>query len=254
MSSYLKAENLKLKRTMTKKLVLIFPVFALFFSFFLSGVYFQLNAFNWWYMLMLPGSVAVICALVNQKEEKKVKYRAVFSMPIDLKKVWASKVILIAVYVLFSCVILALGVGIVGKYLLPRIISSFALNSIVTIPGINAITAAIVIAITSLWQIPLCLFLAKKFGFFVPIILNTAVGIGLNGAMAVKSIWWLCPYSWTSRLMCPILGILPNGQLPVGKDAMLRPGVIPVGIVLSILLFVVLLTVTSSWFKNQEVV
>ena len=254
MSSYLKAENLKLKRTMTKKLVLIFPIVTLFFGF-MTGVYYQLNTFNWWYMLMLPGGVSLFCALVNQKEEKKIKYRAVFSMPIDLKKVWISKVILIAVYVLFSCILLALGVGIVGKYVLPKVISSFALNSIVTIPGINAITAAIVIAITSLWQIPLCLFLAKKFGFFVPVILNVAVGIGLNGAMAVKSIWWLSPYSWTSRLMCPILGILPNGQLPVGKDTiMLRPDVIPVGIVLSILLFVVLLTVTSSWFKNQEVV
>jgi ABC-2 type transport system permease protein len=253
MSSYLKAENLKLKRTMTKKLVLIFPIVTLFFGF-MSGVYYQLNAFNWWYMMMLPGSAALLCALVNQKEEKKIKYMAVLSMPINLKKVWASKVILIAIYVLFSCIILSLGVGLVGKYILPRIISSFALNLIVTIPTINAITAAIIIAITSLWQIPLCLFLAKKFGFFVPVILNVAVGIALNSMMAVKSMWWLCPYSWTSRLMCPILGILPNGQMPGAKDPMLNPGTIPVGIVLSIILFAVLLTVTSHWFKNQEVI
>ncbi len=253
MSSYLKAENLKLKRTMTKKLVLIFPIITLFFGV-MSGVYYQLNAFNWWYMMMLPGSIALLCALVNQKEEKKIKYMAVLSMPINLKKVWASKVMLIAMYVLFSCILLSLGVGIVGKYILPRIISGFALNLIVSIPSINAITAAIIIAITSLWQIPFCLFLAKKFGFFVPVILNVAVGIGLNSMMAVKSMWWLCPYSWTSRLMCPMLGILPNGQMPGAKDPMLNPGAIPVGIVLSIILFIVLLTATSHWFKNQEVI
>lgn len=253
MSSYLKAENLKLKRTMTKKLVLIFPIVTLCFGI-MSGVYYELNTFNWWYMMMLPGNIAVLCALVNQKEEKKIKYRAVFSMPIDLKKVWNSKVMLIAICVLFCCIILPLGAALIGKYVLPRIISGFALSSIVTIPIINAITAAIIIAITSLWQIPLCLFLAKKFGFFVPVILNVAVGITLNSMMAVKSIWWICPYSWTSRLMCPILGILPNGQMPAAKDPMLNPGAIPIGIMLSIMLFVVLLIATSRWFRNQEVI
>lgn len=253
MISYLKAENLKLKGTMTKKLVLIFPIITLFFGI-MSGVYYELNTFNWWYMIMLPGNIAVICALVNQKEEKKIKYRAVFSMPIDLKKVWNSKVMLIAIYVLFCCIILTLGIALVGKYILPRIILGFALSSIVTIPIVNAITAAFVIAITSLWQIPLCLFLAKKFGFFVPVILNVAVGITLNSIMAVKSIWWICPYSWTSRLMCPILGILPNGQIATVKDHMLNSSVIPIGIMLSIILFVILLTATSHWFKNQEVI
>ncbi|NMM62817.1 lantibiotic immunity ABC transporter MutE/EpiE family permease subunit [Clostridium sp. P21] len=253
MSSYLKAENLKLKKTMTKKLVLIFPLITLLFGV-MSGVYYELNTFNWWYMIMLPGNIALLCALVNQKEEKKIKYRAIFSMPIDLKKVWNSKVMLIAIYVLFCCIILPLGAALVGKFILPRIISSSALKYIVVIPIVHAITAAIVIAITSLWQIPICLFLAKKFGFFVPVILNVAVGITLNSMMAVKSIWWICPYSWTSRLMCPILGILPNGQMPAAKDYMLNPGVVPIGIMLSIMLFVVILIATSRWFKNQEVI
>lgn len=253
MGSYLKAENLKLKKTMTKKLVLIFPIITLFFGV-MSGVYYELNTFNWWYMMMLPGNIALLCALVNQKEEKKIKYRAVFSMPIDLKKVWTSKVMIIAIYVLFCCIILPLGTALVGKFILPRIISSSALKYIVVIPIINAITAAIVIAITSLWQIPLCLFLAKKFGFFVPVILNVAAGIFLNSMMAVKSIWWICPYSWTSRLMCPMLGILPNGQMPAAKDYMLDPGVVPIGIILSIMLFIVILIATARWFKNQEVI
>jgi ABC-2 type transport system permease protein len=53
--------------------------------------------------------------------------------------------------------------------------------------------------------------------------------------------------------MCPVLGILPNGTLASHGDAMLNPGVIPVGITLSIAMFLLLLAVTAKWFRKQEV-
>ncbi len=240
MVSYLKAENLKLKRTFTKKLIFIAPIITLFFGA-MSGPYYQANSFNWWYIIMFPGNIALFCALVNQKEEKKIKYGAVFSLPIDLKKVWFSKIGIISIYALFANIVLSLGV-IAGKYIFTS-----------TIPSTKAMAAGIIITIISLWQIPLCLFLAKKFGFFPPVILNVGIGLVLDTWMATKALWWLCPYSWTSRLMCPILRILPNGLLAEAKDPLLNSNVIPVGTGVSIALFIILLLATAHWFKKQEV-
>ncbi|WP_253198762.1 hypothetical protein [Clostridium estertheticum] len=109
------------------------------------------------------------------------------------------------------------------------------------------------IALTSLWQIPLCMFLAKKLGMLGTVLINVGVGFGLN-VMAVKtSMWWISPYSWTTRIMCPILGILPNGELAGIGDSLRNPVVIPIGTILSIILFALLLIVTANWFKKQEV-
>lgn len=53
--------------------------------------------------------------------------------------------------------------------------------------------------------------------------------------------------------MCPVLGILQNGTLALQDDALLNPSVLPIGIALSAVLFLLLLTVTANWFQRQEV-
>lgn len=53
--------------------------------------------------------------------------------------------------------------------------------------------------------------------------------------------------------MCPILGILPNGLFAKPGDPLLNPNVIPVGIVISALLFLLLMLITTNWFEDQEV-
>ena len=86
MLKYLQAENLKNKRTFIKKLIFLAPVVTLIIAFLsFSGA--QSNAFNSWYMLILFGYISLMAALVNQKEEKKLNYQAVFTLPISLKKI-----------------------------------------------------------------------------------------------------------------------------------------------------------------------
>lgn len=69
MMNYLKAENLKCKGTFAKKLVIIAPVLMLLLALF-SGRYFVENGYNWWYILIFPGFITLLSALVNQYEEK----------------------------------------------------------------------------------------------------------------------------------------------------------------------------------------
>ncbi|MBZ4671382.1 MAG: lantibiotic transport system permease protein [Clostridiales bacterium] len=242
MLNYLKAENLKCKRTFAKKLVIIAPVLMLILAF-LSGRYFVVNGYNWWYILILPGFITLLSALVNQYEEKRLRYRAVFALSVDLKKIWISKVVLIGIYVSAANLLHLAGI----------LFGMSAYNTNSGIAAYQAIAASAILIATELWQIPLCLFLSKKFGLMAAVFLNLGGGTVLKILMAAKSYWWACPYSWSSRLMCPVLGILPQGIMAEAGDPMLNSGVVPVGILLSIAFFVLLLLITTLWFPKQEV-
>jgi lantibiotic protection ABC transporter MutE/EpiE family permease subunit len=242
MLNYIKAENLKCKGTFAKKLVVIAPLLMLVLAF-ISGNYFVQNGYNWWYVIILPGFLTLLTTLVNQYEEKKLHYRAVFALPVDLKKTWISKVTLIGIYIIIANVIHLAGI----------ILGMATYNTASTITFYQVIGASMILIVTSFWQIPLCMFLSKKFGLLATIFLNLAVGNILEIFAATKTYWWACPYSWASRLMCPILGILPQGVIANADDPLLNSDVIPVGIILSFILFVLLLIATTHWFTKQEV-
>lgn len=242
MLNYIKAENLKCSRTFAKKLVVIAPVCMLLLAL-ISGEYFVVNGYNWWYTLIFPGFVTLLTALVNQNEDNKLRYRAVFALPVSLKKTWIAKVSLIGIYVSVANIIHLAGI-LLGKA---------TYNTASTIASYQVIAASVILIVTSLWQIPLCLFLSKKFGLLITILLNLGGGTVLQIFAASKAYWWACPYSWTARLMCPVLGVLPQGVMAEAGDPLLNSGVIPLGIILSIALFALLLIVTAHWFPKQEV-
>ena len=242
MMYYIKAENLKCRRTFAKKLVLIAPLLMVFLAS-ISGMYLVQNGYNWWYTILLPGFITLATALVNQIEERKLRYRTIFALPVSLQKIWISKVFLLAIYVLVACILHLVGM-ILGKLLI---------NPTSSISITQMVTATLILILVSLWQIPFCLFLSKKFGLMATVLINVGIGIVLGIFVATEDFWWTCPYSWTMRLMCPVLGILPNGTLALQDDALLNPSVLPIGIALSAVLFLLLLTVTANWFQRQEV-
>lgn len=240
MEQYLKAENLKFKRTFTRKLILIIPLATLFLTWFLSFNWYQVNAFNWWYVLLMPGYIALISALSDQKEAKRMGYCGVLALPVSLKKIWIAKVLNLILYAALSCLILLIGI-LLGSFTVPNPLTSG-----------GACLGMFVIFLTSLWQIPFCLFLSRKIGMVGTILIQVAAGFLLGVLLATKSIWWLYPYSWTMRIMTPVLGILPNGTIAQSGAPLLNSSSIPVGIALSILLFIILLIATTSWFQKQE--
>jgi ABC-2 type transport system permease protein len=240
MGQYLKAENLKFKRTFTTKLILLIPLATLMLTWFLSFNWYQVNAFNWWYVLMMPGYIALISAFSDQKETKKLGYRGILVLPVSLKKIWIAKIMNLGLYLALSCLILLIGI-LLGSFTVPD-----------PLPLGTVCLGMFLIFVTSLWQIPFCLFLSGKIGMVGTILIQAGAGFPLGVLLAIKPIWWLCPYSWTMRLMIPVLGILPNGTLAPSRDLLLNSSSIPVGITLSILLLTILLIATTGWFQKQE--
>ena len=109
-----------------------------------------------------------------------------------------------------------------------------------TIPFGEILAAGIVCWLSSLALIPIL-----------------SMGIGFAGMIAgilaaPSSFWFAVPWSLATRLMCPIIGVHPNGVLLEAGDPLLDPSVIPVGVVVSIAAFLVFTVLSSVWFAGKE--
>ena len=72
MIDIIRAEFLKNKRTSTNKFILITPLFSLILSALWGGG--QNGAYNWWYVIFLPGMLALISAQTIVRE-KNLSYK-----------------------------------------------------------------------------------------------------------------------------------------------------------------------------------
>ncbi len=248
MEAYFKSEYLKIKHTFIGKLIFIAPIFAILFPLGLTPSYFQIDAYNWWYSILLPGMVSLLCTLVAVKD-KKMKNMAVLSLPVDLKKVWISKILVCIMMIAFASIIHLLGSVVIGNVL--------RFEKLGIIPPASAVLGSLVLIITFLWQIPLCLFLGSKIGMFPTILINIIAYFILGIILAVKDVLWIIPYAVPSRLMCPIIRVLPNGLPAVPGNQTFRPellsgGVILPGIIITVVLFVILTILTAKWYEGQE--
>lgn len=246
-ADYVIAENLKLKRTFVRKLIIIAPAVLLVLACVQMG-YFTLNLFNWWYTMIFPGFITLAAALIEQHEGGKLAYRALLPLPVDIRRVWAAKMVVAGVYTALSTVVLT---G--GLLLVTGVFSLSGGTSLVSVDAAQLARGACAIVVTSLWQIPLCLVLSRVLGMAGTLAINLVGGIVAGIACASETFWWVCPWSWTMRLMVPLLGTLPNGLIAEPGDALLDPSVVPVGAILSLVLFGVLAIAATRVLAAKEV-
>ncbi|MHC1685077.1 MAG: lantibiotic immunity ABC transporter MutE/EpiE family permease subunit [Clostridiaceae bacterium] len=249
MLGYLLSENIKIRRTFLKKFIWIAPMLTMLLSLFLARDYFQIDSYNWWYVMMLPGTVSLSCSLLS-RVDGSMKNRSVMSLPVNLKKLWVAKVLIGIKNLVTSCMII---------FIVGQLISLFIhSNTMIKIPFLNGLWGTLLLIITFMWQVPLCMFLGNKIGLFPTTLLNVAANI-LFGVMAVEKFWWIVPFSYPARLMCPVLRILPNGLLAQPGSQTFTPEllnylVIPFASVISLILFIGVTYLTAKWFDKQEAV
>ena len=238
--NYLKSEHLKFKRTISNKLLFIIPLMTAIFAWIVGGfIGFQYTALYWWYAFLLPGAVAILCSLSHRKEENAGKYYSVFSMPLNLPKFEIAKGIILIEKLVVAAVFLAIIISI------SNIISpATAVYSV-----LQSIAGSIGIILASVWQIPLCLYLARKTGLFLPIVLNTVLGIFMPIALGNTVVWWLVPYCYAAKLAEPLMGIELNGTFEGNCGFSIT---VLISIVLSILLFLILSYADAKDFSKRR--
>ena len=237
---YLKSERLKFKHSFSNRLLWIAPLMTAVLAWIIGGfVGFQHLTFYWWYMFLLPGTIAILCALSCRKEEQAGKYYSVFSMPLDLVKFEGAKSMILVEKLLIAALFLA------GFTSISHLVSP---ATAVYSPG-QSLIGSIGIILASIWQIPMCLYLARKAGIFLPVILNSALSILLPTSLGSTRFWWLFPYCWAGKLAEPLLGIELNGTF-TGNCGI--PVTVPLVLFLSFLLFAVLAFLDAKSFANTE--
>ncbi|ASR47370.1 lantibiotic immunity ABC transporter MutE/EpiE family permease subunit [Paenibacillus kribbensis] len=241
MQQYIAAEHLKLKRTFTKKLVWLAPIVTLLLcTGLMGGNMFQSASYNWWYTMLLPGALTIMCAGVIQKDSRKLNYRAVLGVPVDLLRVWFGKIGVCVSLFFVSSLILFIGITIGG----------FVFSSSVSL--VESVAASLLLFITFLWQIPLCLFLADRIGMFATLIINMVGNVACAILFATSTVWWSVPYAIPARLMCAVIQVLPNGLAVPAGDLLLDRRVIVPGVVISLGLFIILSALTAMSFRKRE--
>ncbi|RXE60619.1 lantibiotic immunity ABC transporter MutE/EpiE family permease subunit [Acetivibrio mesophilus] len=238
MLEIIKSEFQKSKRTTINKFALITPLFTLLICVLWGGG--QNGAYNWWYVMFLPGMLSIISAQVITRE-KSLSYKGVLLYPQSKASVWVGKIIYVSILLAFSSLIFAVGIEVIG----------FLFGS--TIPLKANMLATVILILTFLFTIPVSLFLTVQFNMFVAVLFN--IGMTMIGVVSVgtNSILKFSPYAASSALMVPILHILPNG-LPVQADSPLINGdLIVTDTIINIIVFIILTILTTVWFDKKEV-
>ena len=238
--NYLKAEHLKFKRTISNKLLLIAPLLTAVFAWIVGGFYgFQYMTFYWWYASLLPGTIAILCSLAHQKEERAGKYYSVLSAPINLKQFEYAKALILIEKLIVAALFLAVFAA-VSNLISPAL----AVYSV----GRN-FAGSIALIFASIWQIPVCLLLARKTGFLIPIVANTLLGILMPILFGNTAIAWVCPYCWAAKTAELLMGIESNGTFAGVADFSWQ---VLLPLVFSVILYVLLTLWDAAIFSKKE--
>lgn len=240
MMNYIQAERLKSKRSFSVTLIWLIPLLNVLFSFLMSPTYFITNTFNWWSTLFMSLSIALWCALSSNKEKKAGNYNSIFLLPVSLHQVWLAKIIVIALHALLSLFIFLIMMG--GL--------SFVFPGM-PIFEIEQLEGVLLIWLTSLWQIPLGLYLAKRYGMIVPILVNLIGSMGLGTFFSTKVLWWLNPWDWPIRVIMPIIGVHPSGLLLSPSSPLRNSSAIIISVALATAFVMIVIAVTSLAFSKS---
>ncbi len=240
MVNYLKSEFLKQKHHFTLKLLWLSPLIPIALVIILmGGRYFMEGAFNWWYTLILPGSLSMIVAFTVSAEKKHNRH-GLFAVCISKKKLWLSQIIMNTIMLLFVNLIFFVFMIVMGTFLG------------IHVPFTDSLAASFVLFLTFAWQIPVFMFISEIIGSFSSIIISLVCNMGFGIFFSATKLWFV-PFAIPARLMCPIIKVMPNGlPLPAGHH-LSDNRVILTGIVITVVLYFILFFITTLWFNNREV-
>lgn len=112
-----RAEYQKTKRSMRRRLLWAFPASTFALAFILTlgmtNSYAE-SVWNWWYTLLLPGMLAILCHL-TMAQEKKTHYYHLMTLPVSKRKLMAGKILWLGCAILLANSIIFVGGTIIAQ-------------------------------------------------------------------------------------------------------------------------------------------
>lgn len=237
-----KAEYQKTKRSMRRRLLWAFPAITFALAYLLTlgmtNSYAE-SVWNWWYTLLLPGMLAILCHL-TVAQEKKTNYYHLMTLPTGKRKMLTGKILYLGCAMLASNMIVFAGASFGGLLLTTRV------------PLGGAAVTVLLLTVTQLWEIPVFLFFSERFGMIAELLICLLLTVG-GTIIAQTEKWYLFVSAIPMRILCPFLHILPNGLPAKTGDPLLDRSVVVPGICLSVLWFAAAAVLFQNWFEKREV-
>lgn len=240
MINFIKSEMLKQKRTFNNKILFLAPAVSILLAFGLMGPrYVENGAYNWWYITILPFTFTIISSSIAMNDKKK-NYHGLFSVAVDKKKLWYSKIIIGTLYLFITCMIF---------FIMLTLLSS-TFTSVIS--PLNSLYASMVLFITFAWQVPLFMFVGEKLGVFFSVITSVVGNVIMAVIFAIGRFWWI-PFAIPARLMCSIIGVLPNGLMAEGNNILTSSSTVIPGLIICLVLYALVSVVGGKVFERREV-
>lgn len=203
-------------------------------------VQFSTYGWNYWYVLMLPIAVALLCAAIAN-EDKHLGMRGVLGLPLPVKNTWWAKVVYALTLTLCAnCVVLI--VACVAAAMEGN--AAYALAS-VAVPLVLTVSVA--------WMVPACLMLTQRFGTLAGIVVPSLLDLVLGVMFASNNLWWALPMSAGMRVASPFIGVAPSGiPLEAGDPMWAISPQWFLALVLCAAVFVVLAVLGARWYSKRE--
>lgn len=246
-----RAERMKYRRTSIKGMTVGMPLVTVVLAAWLTHVYFAVDSYNWWYIGLYPGFLGMLCGIIGGKDKRKKNY-TIWSLPCSMGSIWDAKV-LVGVMMSGISVICVVALTILAGTGMEEVLHIQFIAS----PSLGAqLLAGVVMWLTTLWQIPFCLFLTQKMGTFLMLVIHMGLYTILSVTASLTAWFPLFPWAITARLMCPILGVMPNGLLlqpgQMTYSAQLGDmGSLLMGIPAALLWFGLFWIGSRKWFERQ---
>ena len=250
MANILKAEILKEKRSANAKIFLLTPIIFIIFNLLMNvlmgkspeGKSFLLaTAFNWFPLLILPIVISLLVINILAKE-KQSQLNLQKSLGLDRKKIKVAKSLLVLTEVLAIVMVSILIIYLVANFILKENISLAML-----------IKAGVVLFIGVMPLVGFSFFIMSLSSkAFVLLILNFILSI-ISTTPAVKDLWKFYPWSYSLRMLAPIIGVHPNGTFLDTNSPLWDKSVITLGIVLSLGVYVLFMVLSINRKDKEDV-
>lgn len=254
MKNYFLAERMKYRHTFLNGTAVMLPLVCTLLAAVLTHSFFAVDSYNWWYMALCPGMIGIVCGMIGGKERRK-KNHTILPLPCSMGKIWDAKVLLGAA---LSAISIACAVifTLAGGMLLKNVLH---VHFIVEPSVKMQLAAGLLIWLTTLWQIPFCLLLSQKMGTFVMFLVHVLTCSVVSFTVSLKPWFAFLPGAITSRLMCQVLGVLPNGLPAVQGQMTYSAGFMGVwnfliGIPAALFWFALLWLLGRKWFERKAAV
>ena len=235
MRHYFQAEQLKYRHTSVAAITLGMPMFTALLAFWLTSSYFSVDVYNWWYIGLYPGFLGILCSIIGKKDKQKKNY-TIWSLPCGMEQIWDAKIL----------------VGIKMSAVAVAGLTLFSMMGQMLLESVGNLK----MRLTTLWEIPFCLLLAQKISTFLMLVIHVGIYSILSTSVSLKPWFALFPGAITSRLMCVVIKVMPNGlpfepgQVTYSPELGRVSGLL-IGIPAALLWFLVFWLAGRTWFRKQ---